>query len=48
LNLRGVGWSRPSSEDDRVAQLERLAALRDSGALTKGEYDAEKAALLGS
>jgi hypothetical protein len=48
LNLRGVGWSRSSSEDDRVGQLERLAALRDSGALTKSEYDAEKAALLGS
>jgi hypothetical protein len=48
LNLRGVGWSRATSEDDRVGQLERLTALRDSSALTKSEYDAEKTALLGS
>lgn len=48
LNLRGVGWSRATSKDDRVGQLERLAALRDSGALTTSEYEAEKAAVLGS
>ena len=33
--------------DDRVSQLERLAKLRDSGALTDAEFEAEKAKLLG-
>lgn len=32
---------------ERVQALERLAALRDSGALTEAEFDAEKARLLG-
>jgi Short C-terminal domain len=47
------GWrlprrSRASSEDDRFAQLERLNALHQQGALTQQEFEAEKAALLGS
>jgi hypothetical protein len=33
--------------DDRIAQLERLAALHDSGALTEAEFAAEKAKILG-
>jgi hypothetical protein len=32
---------------DRVAQLERLATLREQGTLTAEEFEAEKAALLG-
>jgi Short C-terminal domain len=48
------GWRLPrrgshaSSEEDRVAQLERLNALHQQGALTKQEFEAEKAALLGA
>ena len=48
------GWhlrrslSRSSPEDERVDQLERLAALHEQGALTKAEFDAEKAAVLRS
>jgi hypothetical protein len=34
--------------DDSVAKLERLAALRDSGALTDKEFEREKKKLLGS
>jgi Short C-terminal domain len=33
--------------DDRVAQLERLAKLRDSGALSEEEFEREKARILG-
>lgn len=32
---------------DPVEQLTKLAALRDSGALTEAEFEAEKAKLLG-
>jgi hypothetical protein len=32
--------------DQRVALLERLAALRESGAITPAEFEAEKAKLL--
>ena len=32
---------------DPVAQLTQLAALKDSGALTEAEFEAEKAKLLG-
>jgi hypothetical protein len=32
---------------DPIAQLTQLAALKDSGALTKAEFDAEKAKILG-
>jgi hypothetical protein len=35
-----------SPEAERIRNLERLAALRDSGALTPEEFDAQKAALL--
>jgi len=37
-----------ADEDDRVAQLERLAKLKDSGALTEEEFEREKARILGS
>ena len=32
---------------DRISQLTQLAALRDSGALTEAEFEAEKSKLLG-
>jgi hypothetical protein len=32
---------------DPIAQLTRLAALKDSGALTQEEFDAQKAKILG-
>ncbi len=34
-------------EDDQVAQLERLASLKDSGALSEKEFEREKKKLLG-
>lgn len=34
--------------DARVALLERLAALRDGGAITPAEFEAEKAKILGA
>jgi hypothetical protein len=34
-------------EDDRVAQLERLAQLRHSAALSDQEFEREKARILG-
>ncbi|WP_336922860.1 SHOCT domain-containing protein [Aquipuribacter sp. SD81] len=38
----------PASTEDRLQQLERLAALRSSGILTDQEFAAEKARILGS
>jgi hypothetical protein len=43
-----MGEAQASQEDDRVAQLERLAKLKESGALTEEEFEREKARLLGS
>ena len=37
----------PTGDADRLARLERLAALHNSGALTDDEYAAEKRTLLG-
>jgi hypothetical protein len=37
-----------SGDGDSVAELERLAKLRDSGALTDAEFEAQKAKILGS
>jgi Short C-terminal domain len=34
--------------DSRIAQLKELAALRDQGVLSPGEFDAQKRRLLGS
>jgi Short C-terminal domain len=45
-----AGGSMPrrfTGEADRLSRLERLAALRDSGALSEEEFAAEKRALLG-
>ena len=39
--------SPPSSREDVVQLLERLAALKASGAITDQEYEAQKAELLG-
>jgi Short C-terminal domain len=36
-----------SAEDAKLAQLERLAGLRDRGVLSQQEFEAQKAALLG-
>jgi Short C-terminal domain len=50
IDLRGTRASaRPDGgdEDDRLAQLERLTKLRDAGALTESEFQAEKARVLG-
>lgn len=41
-------FSVTSGADDRVGALERLAALRDKGALTEAEFQAEKARILAS
>jgi hypothetical protein len=38
----------PSGGTDAVAQLEKLAKLRDSGALTDAEFEQQKAKILGS
>ena len=37
-----------SAGGDSVAELERLAKLRDSGALTEAEFEQQKATILGS
>jgi hypothetical protein len=47
---RGSGaGAAPASNGgpDHVAELERLAALHDNGALTDAEFTSEKAALIG-
>jgi len=44
--LSSLGFAGTPSADP-IAQLERLAALRDSGALTDAEFAAAKAKLLG-
>jgi uncharacterized membrane protein YdbT with pleckstrin-like domain len=41
------GGTRASSSDDVTTTLEKLAALRDKGAITTAEYEAKKAELLG-
>lgn len=38
----------PGSADDRVAALERLVALKESGVLTEAEFETEKARILDS
>ena len=43
---RRSGSGRGSSEEDRVAQLERLARLKETGALDAAEYEREKQRLL--
>ena len=48
LNGDGITGSAAATSDDRVAALERLAALHASGALTADEFAAEKRRLLES
>ena len=48
LNLSGMNWSRTSSEEKKLAALERLSALHDQGVLSDAEFEAQKAELLGS
>lgn len=45
--IGGGAGSPAGAGDDRLARLERLQALRDSGALTESEFQAEKARILG-
>lgn len=44
---RARAGSAADAGDDRIAALERLVALRDAGALTPEEFEAEKARVLG-
>ena len=37
----------PASQEDTIAQLERLGALKAQGLLTEAEYSAQKAKILG-
>ena len=41
-----AGAAKPSSSEDRLEQLERLARLRDAGVLSSEELDREKARIL--
>ena len=42
----GTNGATKSSRDDVLDQIEKLAKLRDSGAITQEEYDAKKAILM--
>ena len=42
----GTSGATKSSRDDVLDQIEKLAKLRDSGAITQEEYDAKKAVLM--
>jgi hypothetical protein len=42
----GNGRGEPPQADDRLAQLERLARLRDAGTLDETEFQAEKSRIL--
>jgi len=44
---QGASAAGGGGADDHVAQLERLARLRDSGALSEQEFEREKARILG-
>jgi Short C-terminal domain len=50
--ISGAGPTEASAsgggEDDRLAQLERLAKLKESGALSEEEFEREKARILGA
>ena len=43
---RRVAGYAPSDQGIRLEQIRQLAALRDSGALTEEEYEAEKRRIL--
>ncbi|MFJ9770385.1 SHOCT domain-containing protein [Kitasatospora sp. NPDC101157] len=38
----------PSGNDDTIAQLQKLGALKEQGVLTEAEFAAQKAKLLGT
>jgi hypothetical protein len=42
-----AGWSRVAQGGDPVARLEKLAQLKESGALSDAEFEAQKAKILG-
>jgi hypothetical protein len=44
--LQSLASYTPSDQGVRLEQLKQLAALRDSGALTEGEFEAEKRRIL--
>jgi hypothetical protein len=45
----GMGASPPAQpQADPVEQLEKLQALKEKGALTDAEFEAEKAKILGN
>ncbi len=52
-NLEKAGMGQPGAQpaadasDDSISKLERLSALRESGALTDAEFDAQKRQILG-
>lgn len=43
-----AGAAPPPSQDDTIAQLERLGALHSQGVLTDEEFAAQKAKVLGT
>jgi hypothetical protein len=45
--VRGSTGGGGGGGGDRISQLERLARLREQGALTEAEFQAEKARVLG-
>ena len=45
--MRASRASRPAGGDDRISELERLDRLRQSGALSREEFEREKARVLG-
>ncbi len=44
---QAVPMAAPAAQPNRVEQLEKLAAMKQSGALTEKEFEAEKARILG-
>ena len=45
--MPGMAPAQPAAAPDPVEQLEKLAALKEKGALTEAEFEAEKAKILG-
>lgn len=48
IGAPAAGTGSPADADERIARLEKLAALHAAGALTAEEFAAEKARLLGA
>jgi Short C-terminal domain len=47
-DAQAVPGTGAGDDDDRIEELERLAKLKESGALTEQEFEREKARILGS